>query len=169
MRQTLLALVPLLLTACRMSDMQPDASIGGLTDTSIVQAEAGAKGWMYEQRVMVDFDADGQMETAVLISDVTLDAGGKPLWEDGHRWQVYVDEPTGERTYVYRQFLPNGSLTADVVRRESGTRTLLLEARTPQSISVYEVKYSGPGRIVLMNVIERAIEGAGTFVGAPRP
>ena len=132
MRQTLLPLFALLLTACRMSDMQPDASIGGLTDTTIVAAEAGAKGWMYEQKVSVDFDADGQMETAVLISDVTLDAAGRPLWEDGHRWQVYVEEPTGERTYVYRQFLPNGSLAADVVRRESGSRTLLLVERTPQ-------------------------------------
>jgi hypothetical protein len=152
-----------------MSDMQPDAGIGALTDTSIVRAEAGAPGWMYQQKAEVDFDADGQLETAVLISDVTLDANGKPLWEDGHRWQVYVDEPTGERTYVFRQFLPNGSLTADVVRRESGTRTLMLEARTPQSIALYEVKYSGPQRIVLMNVIERPVEGAGTFVGAPRP
>jgi hypothetical protein len=169
MRKTPILLVSLLLAGCRMSDMQPDASIGGLTDTSIVRAEAGTKGWMYEQKVAVDFDADGQIETAVLISDVTLDAGGKPLWEDGHRWQVYVDEPTGERTYIYRQFLPNGSLTADVVRRESGTRTLLLIARTPHALNLYEVKYSGPQRIVLMNAIERPIEGAGTFVGSPRP
>lgn len=169
MRKTPLLLIPLLFGACRMSDMQPDASIGGLTDTTIPRAEAGEKGWAYQQKASVDFDADGELETAVLISDVTLDARGTPLWEDGHRWQVYVDEPTGERTYVYRQFLPNGKLTADVVRRESGTRTLLLVARTPQSVSVHEVKYSGPQRIVLMNTIERPIEGAGTFVGAPRP
>ena len=152
-----------------MSDMQPDASIGTLTDTAVAMAEAGQPGWKYQQRVSVDFDADGQLETAVLISDVAMDAAGMPLWEDGHRWQLYVDEPTGERTYVYRQFLPNGSLTADVVRRESGTRTLLLVARTPQSIQMYEVKYSGPQRIVLMNALERPIEGAGTFAGSPRP
>ena len=149
--------------------MQPDASIGALLDTTIPRAEAGQTGWAYSQRAAVDFDADGQLETAVLTSDVTLDARGNPLWEDGHRWQVYVDEPTGERTYVFRQFLPNGSLTADVVRRESGTRTLLLVARTPQHVSVYEVKYSGPQRIVLMNSIERPIEAAGTFTGSARP
>ena len=149
--------------------MQPDASIGNLTDTTIATAEAGQRGWAYQQKVSVDFDADGQLETAVLISDVTVDARGRPVWEDGHRWQVYVEEPTGERTYVYRQFLPNGSLIADVVRRESGTRTLLLVARTPQAVNLYEVKYSGPQRIVLMNAIERRIEGAGTFGGSPRP
>ena len=169
MRKTPLLLIPLLLAACRMSDMQPDASIGTLTDTSIPRAEAGERGWTYEQKASVDFDGDGQLETAVLISDVTLDAGGAPLWEDGHRWQVYVEEPGGERTYVYRQFLPNGELTADVVRRESGTRTLLLVARTPQMVRIYEVKYSGPQRIVLTNSIERPVEGAGTFVGSPRP
>lgn len=169
MRKTLIPLTTLLLAGCRMSDMQPDASIGGLTDTAIPRAEAGETGWTYQQQVSVDFDADGQLETAVLLSDVTLDAQGRPLWEDGHRWQVYVEEPSGERTYVMRRFLPNGSLTADVVRRESGTRALLLVARTPQKVSVFEVKYSGPQRIVLMNAIERAIEGAGTFTGSPRP
>jgi hypothetical protein len=169
MRKTPTLLFSLLLAGCRMSDMQPDATIGTLIDTTIVRAEAGEKGWTYQQKVSMDFDADGQMETAVLISDVTLDGRGAPLWEDGHRWQVYVDEPTGERTYILRQFLPNGSLTADVVRRESGTRTIMLVARTPQTINVYEVKYSGPQRIVLMNLIERPVEGAGTFAGAPRP
>jgi len=169
MRETPLLLIALLLAGCRMSDMQPDASIGALIDTSIAGAEGGQPGWTYQQRVSVDFDSDGELETAVLTSDVTFNARGVPLWEDGHRWQVYVEEPTGERTYVYRQFLPNGSLTADVVRRESGSRTMLLEARTPHAVRIFEVRYSGPGRLVLLNAIERPIEGAGTFVGSPRP
>lgn len=169
MRQTSLLLLTLLTGGCRLSDAQPDASIGGLTDTAIPEAESGEQGWTYTQKASADFDADGQMETAVLISDVSVDARGVPLWEDGHRWQVYVQEPTGERTYVYRQFLPNGKLTADVVRRESGTRTVMLEARTPDAIRVYEVRYSGPQRIVLMNSIERPIERSGTFTGSPRP
>lgn len=169
MKETPLLLIALLLAGCRLSDAQPDASIGALIDTAIAGAEAGQPGWAYQQRVSVDLDSDGELETAVLIADVTMDARGRPLWEDGHRWQLYVEEPTGERTYVYRQFLPNGSLTADVVRRESGNRTMLLEARTPEAVRVFEVRYSGPQRIVLLNAIERPIEGAGTFVGSPRP
>lgn len=152
-----------------MSDMQPDASIGALSDTAIPRAEAGEQGWMYSQRAQADFDADGQIETAVLLSDVTLNNGGAPLWEDGHRWQVYIEEPTGERTYIYRKFLPRGKLTAEVVRRESGTRTLLLIAQTPDHIGIFEVKYSGPQRIVLMNGLERPVESGGTFSGSPRP
>lgn len=169
MRETPTALLALLLAACRMSDVQPDASIGALADTSIPRAEAGEKGWAYTQKATADFDADGQVETAVLISDVTMNAAGVPLWEDGHRWQLYVEEPTGERTYIFRQFLANGKLTADVVRRESGTRTILLEARTPDHVSLHEVKYSGPQRIVLLNSIERPVERAATFTGSPRP
>jgi hypothetical protein len=161
MRKTHLAAVALLFAgACRLSDMEPDASVGVLRDTSIARAVAGDPGWPYTQRVSADFDADGISETAVVISDVTLDRRGRPIWEDGHRWQVYIEEPTGERTYLFRRFLPNGQLQADVVRRESGTRALLLVARTPTHLSVYEVKYSGPERIVLVNGLDRQIEAA---------
>lgn len=168
MRLSFLVLLPLL-AACRMSEFPPDASRGSLSDTSMALARAGDPGWAYVQRASVDFDADGELETAVLISDVTLDAKGAPLWEDGHRWQVYIEEPTGERTYLLRKFLPNGSLSADVVRRDSGTRSILLVSRTPHQVTVHEIKYSGPERVLLVNAIERPIEQAGTFSGAPRP
>ena len=168
MTKTALVAVALISGACRLSDVPPDASLGALIDTAIPGAEAGQEGWGYAQRAEADFDADGQVETAVLISDVTLDNRGAPLWEDGHRWQLYIEEPGGERTYLFRRFLPNGKLTADVVRRESGTRSLLIEARTPDRIAVYEVKYSGPERLLLINNIERPIERR-TFIGSPRP
>jgi len=168
MTKASLVALALISSACRLSDVPPDASLGALIDTAIPGAQAGQTGWVYAQRAQADFDADGQIETAVLISDVALDRAGAPLWEDGHRWQLYIEEPGGERTWVYRQFLPNGKLTADVVRRESGTRSLLIEARTPDRIRVYEVKYSGPERLLLINNIERPIE-QGTFTGSPRP
>lgn len=168
MTKSCLVALALISGACRLSDVPPDASLGALIDTAIPSAEAGQPGWVYAQRAQADFDADGQVETAVLISDVTLDKRGAPLWEDGHRWQLYIEEPGGERTWVFRQFLPNGKLTADVVRRESGTRSLLIEARTPDRIMVYEVKYSGPEHLLLINNIQRPIE-QGTFTGSPRP
>ena len=64
-------------------------------------------------------DADGADETVYVISDVTLDAGGAPLWEDGHRWQVYVREGDGAITRLYARFLPNGKLTAEIVKAGS--------------------------------------------------
>lgn len=167
MKRTLPLLATLLVIGCRLSDMQPDASIGALSDTGMPRAGAGQPEWLYAHRASADFDADGQMETAVIISDVTLGDDGNPIWEDGHRWQVYVEEPDGERTYVFRQFLPWGRLTAEVVRRESGSRTLLLVARTRERISVYEVRYSGPQRLVMLNTLDRAVE-ATTFGGPER-
>src|SRR5688572_2728651 len=106
MTKTWLVALALISGACRLSDVPPDASLGALIDTGIPAAQAGQPGWVYTQRAQADFDADGQVETAVLISDVTLDKGGAPLWEDGHRWQLYIEEPGGERTYLFRQFLP---------------------------------------------------------------
>lgn len=168
MRKIAPAVLAVLASACRLSDVPPDATIGALTDTTIPAAVSGQPGWVYSQKASADFDADGQAETAILVSDVPVDARGAPLWEDGHRWQLYVEESGGERTWLFRQFLPNGTVTADVVRRESGTRSILIEARTPDRISVHEVKYSGPRRIGLLNSIERPIERQ-TFTGSARP
>src|SRR5688572_12486352 len=58
---------------------QPDA-IETMLDSRVPAAKAGDPGWMYAQRVSADFDGDDKEETAVLLSDVTLDAGGAPLW-----------------------------------------------------------------------------------------
>src|SRR5215208_4466311 len=61
---------------------QPD-SIESMLDSRVETAKAGDSGWAYVQRVSADFDGDGADETAVLLCDVTLDAHGAPLWEDG--------------------------------------------------------------------------------------
>jgi hypothetical protein len=139
-----------------------------LVDSRIPSARAGDAGWRYQQRVSADLDADGVREAAVLISDVQLDARGQPIWEHGHRWQVYVQEPDGEVTRVYARFLPNGKLTAELTAPESGAApTIVLLEQTPQRIGVYEVSYRRPGRVEIRKHLDRAIET--WFIGSPRP
>ena len=144
-------------------------SVDQLIDARVPRAAAGQAGWMYQQRVSADLDMDGTRESAVLISDVTLDVRGRPLWEHGHRWQVYVEEPEGARTYLYARFLPNGKLTAELTQPESTAGpTLTLVEQTPASIAVYEIAYNGAGKAELVTRFERSLR-PGTFSGSPRP
>jgi hypothetical protein len=98
-----------------------------------------------------------------------LDARGRPMWEHGHRWQVYVEEPDGRRTYLYARFLPNGKLTAELTQPDSTTApTLTLVEQTPANIAVYETAYNGPGKAEIVTRFERSLR-SGTFSGSPRP
>jgi hypothetical protein len=147
----------------------PD-SLVDLLEARVPRAAAGEPGWHYQQRATADLDGDGAAETAVLIADVELDARGRPLWEHGHRWQVYVEEPDGARTYAYARFLPNGTLDAYLTQPDSGqSRTILLVERTPESLAVYEVRYEGVGRAAAIRRLGRALDPARGFAGSPRP
>jgi hypothetical protein len=139
-----------------------------LIESRVPRAAAGDSGWQYQQRASADFDGDGRAETAVLIADVMLDARGRPGWEDGHRWQVYVEEADGARTYAYARFLPMGKLTAELTRPDSGPPTILLLEQTPHALGVYEIRYAAPTRISVVRHVERAVH-PGTFAGSPRP
>src|SRR5438046_90801 len=72
------------------AEAQPD-TIADLIQVRVPEAAAGDSGWQYARRASVDLDGDGKPESVVMIADVTLDKRGRPLWEDGHRWQVYVE------------------------------------------------------------------------------
>lgn len=144
-------------------------SVDQLIETRVPRAIAGQPGWIYQQRVSADLDMDGTSENAVLISDVTLDTRGQPMWEHGHRWQVYVEEAGGARTYLYARFLPNGKLTAELTQPESTTApTLTLIEQTPANIAVYEISYNGAGKAEIVTRFERRLR-PGTFGGSPRP
>jgi hypothetical protein len=145
-------------------------SIPDLIQSRVPQAVAGDSGWAYQQSVTADIDGDGRDESVVLIADVALDATGRPLWEDGHRWQVYVREPDGAITRLYARFLPNGKLTAELVMPPSGTALgLVLLEQTPDHIGVYEFSYRGPGRSEVYRRLDRAVDRTRTFSGSPRP
>jgi hypothetical protein len=136
-----------------------------LIDSLVPRAVAGDAQWKYVQRAKADFDGDGNDETAVLIADVTLDARGRPLWEDGHRWQLYFEEADSTRTYIYARFLPFGKLEASVtVPDEEKMPTVVLREITPHSLAVYEVRYSGPRQSWSVRHLQRDLDPAKGFV-----
>ena len=151
------------------AEAQPD-SIRDLVQPRVPQALAGDSGWTYQQSVAADMDGDGRDETVVLICDVTVDAGGLPLWEDGHRWQVYVREADGAVTRLYARFLANGTLTAEITTPPSGTTLgIALVERTPDHLGVYEYRYRGPGRTEVYRRLDRALDPVKRLTGSPRP
>jgi hypothetical protein len=157
------------------------AQIGGLSQTSadsaidlleprVPPAVAGDTPWEYAQRSRADFDGDGQKETAVLIADALVDARGRPMWDHGHRWQVYIEEADSTRTYVYARFLPNGKLEADIaVPGKEKVPTIVLREHTPYAIGVYEVRYLGPKRARSVRHLYRELDRHAWFEGSPRP
>ena len=151
------------------AEAMPD-TVADLVQSRVPSAAAGDSGWMYSQQVTADIDGDDDEETVVLISDVTLDGGGAPLWEDGHRWQVYVRERDGATTRLYARFLPNGKLTAELVAPPSGrTLGIVLLEQSPFHIGVYEFRYRGPNQVEVFRRLDRDIEPSRRFSGAPRP
>lgn len=151
------------------AEAMPD-TVADLVQARVPSAAAGDSGWMYSQQVTADIDGDDRDETVVLISDVTLDAGGTPLWEDGHRWQVYVREQDGATTRLYGRFLPNGKLTAELVVPPAGrTLGIVLIEQSPVHIGVYEFRYRGPNQVEVFRRLDRDIEPSRRFSGAPRP
>jgi hypothetical protein len=156
-------------SATERGEAQPD-TIAELIQSRVPPAGAGDTGWKYQQRVSADVDGDGADEWVVLIADVGLDVGGIPMWEHGHRWQVYVEEANGERTRLYARFLPNGKLTAELAQPEGGVRpTIVLLEQWPEGIAVYEYRYNRPGQFDVWSRLERRVDRSRTFVGSPRP
>ena len=153
----------------RERNAAPD-SIAPMLDARVPAAKAGEPGWMYAQRVSADFDGDGEDETAVLMSDVTLDDGGAPLWEDGHRWQVYVEEADGRITRLYAKFIPRGRVIADVGVPAAGKELyIVVVEHSPERIGVYEYEYRGPLDADVRKRLERDLDPVKQFTGAARP
>jgi hypothetical protein len=147
---------------------QPD-SVPDLVQSRVPQARAGDSLWKYQQSVTADVDGDGKDETVTLLSDVRLDARGIPMWEDGHRWQVYVDDG-GEITRLYARFLPNGKLTAEIATPVGGNRpTILLLEQMPDRLGVYEFLYRGPNQVDVWQRVSRELDRSHQFTGSPRP
>jgi hypothetical protein len=167
-----LATVLGLISAGGCADADRDAvtvSMDSLIEERVPAAAAGDQGWAYAERGSADLDADGTSESIVLICDVTLDGRGQPLWEDGHRWQVYVEETGGQRTRLYGRFVPNGTVSAQVTDGAAGTATLTIVERTPGKLAVYEVAYRGPQQISVLTRFERGTPVSGQLHGPPPP
>ena len=185
LRSLNLLIVAILVAGCRPTTPEADEqareasaqhtdagadSTATMIDATVPTALAGDSGWKYAQRATADFDGDGDDETAVLISDVALDARGRPLWEDGHRWQLYVQEHDGKTTRLYARFLPRGRVTADVGVPAAGTKLfIVLTEQSPERLGVYEYEYRGPNNADVRRRVERELDGTKQFTGSPRP
>jgi hypothetical protein len=114
-------------------------------DSSRVRSPQEPSTWPYRRALSADLDGDRREERLVIACDVTLGADGKPLWEDGHRWSVYVEAPEG-RTLLYAAFVPNGFVEAAALAPDdSGKRRVLVQERTPSQLRSLEIAYEGPG------------------------
>lgn len=114
-------------------------------DPAVVSSADETLRWEYRQTLETDLDADEAVERLTLTADVVVGSDGTPLWEDGHRWAAYVDEPEG-RTLVYSAFVPNGFAEAAVaVADGDGSRAVLILERTPTQLRVLEIDYVRPG------------------------
>ncbi len=102
--------------------------------------------WPYQKSVRADLDGDGDQETVILASDVTVqESTGRPIWEDGHRWAVLVEDD-GEHTLLYGAFVPNGFVEAALGERESdGIAAVIVAERSPRHFRVYDIVYEAPG------------------------
>lgn len=92
-----------------------------LIDPTIPPAIAGEGGWNYHQSASADLDGDGSPERVVLTARVEM-YRGRPAWDDGQPWQVYVETAQGTRTYLYAQRLQLGTLTMRITSGSDGAR-----------------------------------------------
>jgi len=140
-----------------------------LIDSTIPPAVAGEGGWDYQQSTHADLTGDAQLERVVLTARVEL-YHGRPAWDDGQPWQVYVEAQDGTRTYVYAQRLQLGTLVMRVSRSEAGQpASIVLLEHLPDRLSVYEVSYLGPGRISAAVRFQRDLDPYGELAGPQLP
>jgi len=107
---------------------------------------ADALTWRHRETTEVDLNGDGTVERLVVAADVQLSDSGAPLWEDGHRWAVFVaDAP--QPTLLYGAFVPNGHAEAAILNRGAdGSAHVLVYERTPSRTRALVIAYEAPGR-----------------------
>jgi hypothetical protein len=140
-----------------------------LVDSTIPPAVAGEAGWNYQQRAEADLDGDGQPERVVLTARVEL-IRGRPAWDDGQPWQVYIEASDGRRTYVFAQRLQLGTLTMRLGRGEVGHPVpIVLLVHLPDQMSLYEVSYHGPTRASVTERFRRDLDPRGDLASPSLP
>jgi hypothetical protein len=135
-----------------------------LVDPSIPLAVAGQDGYEYQEAASVDLDGDGDKENVFLIANAVV-VDGVPWWDDGHTWQAYVEEATGERTYLFAQFVQLGRVDALIAHDETSQASqIVLILHAPGLWRVYEIDYRGVADVQAQTLIERTLstrEGEG--------
>lgn len=149
----------LLLAAC--SPPPAEAPPSSLTAPPVDVERIGldeAQRWTHRRIVDADLDADGSAERIVLTADVETGATGLPLWEDGHRWAVIVEDGDA-RTLLYGAFVPNGHVDAAVLApRVTSRRDVLVRERTPQQSRTFVIAYEKPGTARTVSAADDQVE-----------
>ena len=150
---------PVLLIAACSPDTAPPGEVGDsattelstasvqLIDSTIPPAIAGADGWNYHLSTQADLNGDGKSERVVLTARVEL-YRGRPAWDDGQPWQVYVESADSSRQYIYAQRLQLGTLSMRVGLGDgSRPASIVLLEQLPHQLGVYESVYFGSDSI----------------------
>lgn len=125
---------------------------------STVSADTAAV-WAYRRTAVADLDGDAVPERLVVASDVFVTDDGEPLWDDVHRWAVYVEEDDGARTLVYSAFAPPGGVSVAVgVPAETGRRRIVVVEQGPRRGRLLLAAYAGPGRVDLVAAAGEQLE-----------
>ncbi len=135
-------------------------------DPAIAPAVAGIAGWNYQQAATTDLDGDGVEERVVLTARVEL-VRGRPAWDDGQAWQVYVESAEGHRTYLYAQRLQLGSLTMRIGTAVPGTVVLL--EHLPDRMRLFDATYRGPDAATVTVRYQRQLDPRGELAGPRYP
>ena len=140
-----------------------------LVDTAIAPAVAGEDGWNYAREVETDLDSDGEPERLVLTARVEM-YRGRPAWDDGQPWQVYVEEGDGRRTYLYSRFVQLGTVAMRVGLGEGGgAPSVILLEHLPDRLAVHEIQYDGPGDVTASERFQRTLDPTGEVGGPTLP
>jgi hypothetical protein len=111
------------------------------------RAVAGKEGWEYAKTGIYDLNGNGNKELVVLTANADVDSSGEPQWSDGHRWQLYIQDLNGERTYVFANFVQLASPKISITERTNDRRSILLRIhREYTTFRIYEILYEGPGK-----------------------
>lgn len=138
-------------------------------DSAVAPAVAGVDGWEHFLSRETDLDADGASEQVVVMARAAL-INGRPAWDDGQPWQVYVEEADGERTYLYRRFVQLGTVTMRLgLDEEDQPSTVVLIEHLPDRLQLYELDYRGPGEVHVVMHYERRLDPYGELASPQLP
>ena len=140
-----------------------------LIDSAYLSAAGDSVGWNYRQTATVDLNGDGSPERVVLTAQVEM-MRGRPLWDDGQPWQLYVQAPDGRRTHMFSRYVQLGTLSLRLTQPDSGQspRIVLLE-HLPDRLAIYEGEYKGPGQLTVSTAYERSVDPRGELASPSLP